>query len=131
MTPRAIIAGPVRRPKPGRQPRRYDCGSYGRMTREQIMAKTGLSRGAVWYRIGKLRLRGEALVDGTQAIRRTASVARTPSAVVACKLVAAYPHKAPTWRQVLAVVPMSEQAAKRWSRAMHAAREALPEEDAA
>lgn len=127
----ATLITPTGKRKGGQQARRYDCGSYGRMTREQIMAKTGLSRGAVWYRIGKLRLRGDALVEGTQAIRRTASVARTPSAVVACKLAAAYPHKAPTWRQVLAVAPMSEQAAKRWSRAMHAAREALPQEEAA
>lgn len=37
------LAGPVvRRPSPGRHPRRFDCGPHGWLTADQMAARTGL-----------------------------------------------------------------------------------------
>lgn len=118
----ATISAPAA-PCMGRGARRYDCGRHGKLNRAQIAALAGISMGAAYYRAVKLGLRGEALIAGTAATRKrnVGSVARTPCVVIACRLARAFPGKAPTWRQVQGVVPMSEQAAKRWSRAMEAA----------
>lgn len=112
------------RSRAGQQPKVYDCGSYGRLTRWQIAKKAGISMGAAWYRIRKLRLSGEALVTGTSELRkqRSGSVCKRPTIAIACKLVVAFPDRVPTWQEVATVHPMCRNAAIRWRAGLIEAR---------
>lgn len=113
-----------RKRKPGVQWSKHDCGSYGHLTLPEIAAQAGITVNAARYRVRALKLSGDALVEGTQALRKRSvgSIVKSPSILIACKLARAYPDTVPTWREVQKIVPMCEQAAKRWSRAMEAAK---------
>ena len=114
------VAKPKGLPR-GRKPPTYDCGRFGMLTMAEMLAKSGVTKQTMRYRMQK-GWQGEHLLSGPFA-REVRSPAR-PALNIAAKLAATYPRKVPTEREMIALHPMSRQAAWAWRNAWRSALEA-------
>ena len=105
------------RRKPGTKPHKYDCGRFGRLTLDQIATVAGITRNAARYRVDKLNLRGEAIVQHTKQVRAPSALKpriNRPALRVACKLALAFPGRVPTADEIIRVHPMCRTAANNY-----------------
>lgn len=95
----------------------YDCGALGRLTMAQMCKRSGLSKNGLQARLAR-GWTGERLLSKPYPL--TCSRAR-PALAVAAKLAAKYPGRVPTEQEMMALHPMTRQAAWSWRTAWRAA----------
>lgn len=110
-----LIATP--RCKPGTKPHTYDCGRFGRMTLDQIADAAGITRNAARYRVDKLGLRGDEVIQRTKQLRAPSKLKprmNRPALRVAMKLARAFPDRVPSAEEIIATHPMCRASANNY-----------------
>lgn len=110
-TPKTVDRG-------GRRGQLHDCGKHGKLTVGKIAKIAGITVDAVRSRINS-GWTGEALCSQYRVNhrRKPESSCRHPSIAIAVKLAKAFPDRAPTTKEIMAVRPMSRGSATRWRQA--------------
>jgi hypothetical protein len=107
---------------------RYDCGTHGKLTAEQIERVAGLTRSGVRQRL--LRgMTGDALVAPKLSdARGEATASKRPAMALAYKLATLYPSRVPSLAEIQQARPMTEKSAYRWQDAARRALESVTKE---
>jgi hypothetical protein len=101
--------------------RRFDCGSYGKLTAKEIAARAGIASGTVWCRIGK-GIRGDELCRPKFRVERQPGHYRdnepgrpvTGGAIYLACVIAREYRTPPTIDQLQTRFSMSRSTAYRW-----------------
>ncbi len=115
----AVVQG-QRRSKPGRKPKRHDCGGHGWLTADEIARVSGVTKKAVRERLA-LGWKGDALCLPRYATRPQAISFRAPprhALLSAFRIVAQFPGRVPTVAELQAIRPMCERTASHWRNAL-------------
>lgn len=113
-----VLATPKPVDRGGRRGAQHDCGKHGQLTVGQIAKVSGISVDAVRFRVNA-GWKGEALCAPyrSQDKRKRDSGCRNPAVLTAVRLALAFPNRAPTTKEIMAIRPMSRGCASRWRQA--------------
>jgi hypothetical protein len=87
------------------------------MTLDQIADAAGITRNAARYRVDKLGLRGEEVIQHTRQLREPSKLkprVNRPALRVAMKLARAFPDRVPSAEEIIATHPMCRSAANNY-----------------
>ena len=105
------------RHRPGTKPVKHDCGRFGRLTLDQIATAAGITRNAARYRVDKLKLKGDAIVQHTKQLRAPSKLKprlMRPTLRIACKLAMAFPGQVQSAEEIMRVHPMCRTSANNY-----------------